>query len=442
MSTMMRLPETGMDKAQLFSTMEELRAEDADWKHAKTWSLVYFAGEDILAVAKEAYMRFFSENGLNPMAFPSLRRFERDVVQMSLSMMHAPDAAAGSMTSGGSESLLMAVKTAREWARKTRPHVTAPEMLIPLSAHPALEKAAHYFDVKAVHIPLDAGFRADAEAAKKMVNENTILIVGSAPAYPQGVLDPIEALAAIAKERGILCHVDACLGGFLLPFFAGIGRTLPLFDFRVAGVTSISADIHKYGYAAKGASVVMYSTRELRRLQYFSYADWPGGLYASPSMTGTRPGGAIAAAWAVMKYLGQSGYERLARETMATADALQKGINAIPRLRILGNPDASVFAFDSDRVDVYQLADLMEKKGYKLDRQQRPPCLHMMVTAAHSVIKDAFLKDLAIGVAELAETKPAPEGSAAMYGMLGAAPDRDAVGSMLIDFMDGLDTMP
>jgi glutamate/tyrosine decarboxylase-like PLP-dependent enzyme len=442
MSSLKRLPQSGMDKARVFSTMEELRTEDADWKHAKTWSLVYFAGEDILGVAKEAYTRFFSENGLNPMAFPSLRRFERDVVQMSLSMMNAPDAAAGSMTSGGSESLLMAVKTAREWARKTRPHVKEPEMLIPLSAHPALEKAAHYFDVKAVHIPLDAEFRADAEAAKNLVNENTILIVGSAPAYPQGVIDPISALAALASSRGILCHVDACLGGFLLPFFAGIGREIPLFDFRVPGVTSISADIHKYGYAAKGASVVMYATRELRRYQYFSYADWPGGLYASPSMTGTRPGGAIAAAWAVMNYLGQSGYERLARETMQTADALRKGINQIPGLRILGNPDASVFAFDSDRVDVYQLADLMEKKGYKLDRQQRPPCLHMMVTAAHSVIKDAFLADLGQAVSQLWETKPAPEGSAAMYGMLGAAPDREAVGSMLIDFMDGLDNMP
>jgi sphinganine-1-phosphate aldolase len=439
---MKHLPESGVKKDDVFQTMEQYRADDADWKRAKTWSLVYFAGEDILEVAKEAYTRFFSENGLNPIAFPSLRRFERDVVQMSLSMMNAPPEAAGSMTGGGTESLLMAVKTAREWARKTRPHVKEPEMLIPISAHPALEKAAHYFDVKSVHIPLGADYRADVEAAKGLVTPNTIMILGSAPAYPHGVVDPIAGLAAIAAKHGILCHVDACLGGFLLPFFPGIGRELPHFDFRVPGVTSMSADIHKYGYAAKGASVVLYRTRELRRHQYFSYADWPGGLYASPSMAGTRPGGAIAAAWAVMNYLGQKGYERLARETMATADALREGIDAIPELRILGKPDASVFAFDSEKVDVYQLADAMEKKGYKLDRQQRPPSLHMMVTPAHAVIKDAFLAELRQGVLELSETKPVAEGAAAMYGMLGAAPDRAAVSGMLIDFMDGLDNMP
>jgi glutamate/tyrosine decarboxylase-like PLP-dependent enzyme len=439
---MRKLPNAGTKKQDLFAQMDQYRTDDADWRRAKTWSLVYFAGEDILAVAKDAYTRFFSENGLNPIAFPSLRRFERDVVEMSLSMMRAPADAAGSMTSGGTESLLMAIKTARDWARATRPHIKEPEMLLPLSAHPAMEKAAHYFDVKAVHVPLDADFRADANAARELVTPNTILVVGSAPAYPHGVVDPIRELAEIAAKHGILCHVDACLGGFLLPFFEGIGRKLPDFDFRIPGVTSMSADIHKYGYAAKGASVVLYRSKALRRHQYFSYADWPGGLYASPSMTGTRPGGAIAAAWAVMTYLGREGYERLARETMDTSDALREGIERIPGLRLLGKPDASVFAFDSDKVDVYQLADAMEKKGYKLDRQQRPPCLHMMVTPAHAQIKDVFLADLAAAVNELAETKPVAEGAAAMYGMLGAAPDRAAVGSMLIDFMDGLDNMP
>jgi len=435
----MRLPIQGTPRDVVLEEMDRLRDGDADWRRARTWSLVYQAREDVLEVAKEAYLRFFSENALNPMAFPSLRRLENEVVGMTAGMFHAPEGAAGAMTSGGSESLLMAVKTARDWARVERPEVERPEILLPVTAHPALEKAAHYFDVVAVHVPVGADFRADVQAARDLAGPDTILVVGSAPAYPHGVIDPIEQLADVATAHGALFHVDACLGGFLLPFVERIGRRVPPFDFRVAGVTSMSADVHKYGYAAKGASVVVYRTRALRRHQWFAYGDWPGGLYGSPSMTGTRPGGAIAAAWAVMRYLGEAGYDDLARVTMETTERLLRGVAATPGLRVLGEPDMSVFAFTSDAIDVYVLGDALERRGWKVDRQQRPPCLHLMVTPAHAPVTDEFLADLRECVREIEATKPVPQGAAAMYGMLGAAPDRAPVPGFILDFMEGLE---
>ncbi|MBC7543986.1 MAG: aspartate aminotransferase family protein [Candidatus Sericytochromatia bacterium] len=432
----MQIPQTGLSHEDVMAKLEENRGNDADWRHAKTWSLVYSAGEDIERVVKEAYLKYFSENALNPNAFPSLRQFEGDVISMAVTMLHGEEDSVGSMTTGGSESLLMAVKTAREWARENMPHVTEPEMLAPLSVHAAIEKASHYFGVKVVHIPLDAGFRADVAAARELVTPNTILIIGSAPAYPQGVMDPIEDLAALAQEKGILCHVDACLGGFLLPWVEKLGYPIRPFDFRVPGVTSISADIHKYGYAAKGASVILYRTRDLRRHQFFVYPDWPGGLYASPTMTGTRPGGAIAAAWAALNYIGEAGYMRLAKVVMDTTKSLQAGIRAIPELKILGEPDMSVTAFTSDDIDIYMLGDRMEERGWKLDRQQLPPCLHMMVTPPHAAIIEPFLSDLRECAASLQGTDATPEGAAAMYGMLNSLPDRDAVKDFLRDFME------
>ncbi len=435
----MEFPKSGTAREAILEAMEASRGDDARWREAKTWSLVYNAGDDVLQVAKDAYLAFFSENALNPLAFPSLRKFEREVVGMTMAMLHAPEAAVGNMTSGGSESLLMAVKTAREWARTERPEIKAPEMLLPASAHPALEKAAHYFDVKAVHIPLGADFRADPTEARKLFTSNTILVVGSAPAYPQGVIDPIPALAALAKEKGVLCHVDACLGGFMLPWCEKLGHPIRPFDFRVDGVTSMSADVHKYGYAAKGASTVMYRTRALRRYQYFTYGDWNGGLYASPTMTGTRPGGAIAAAWAVMKYLGEEGYLRLAKQTMETTRALMDGVAAISGLQIQGEPEMSVFGFTSDSIDVFVLGEEMGARGWKLDRQQLPPALHLMVTPAHAAIVERFLADLRECTEKIRETKPTPEGAAAMYGMLATVPDRSMVPQLLLEFMDGLE---
>lgn len=433
------LPEKGLSKEGLFREMRETQRADANWKGGKTWSLVYYGGKNIDEIIQRAYQMFFHGNGLNPMVFKSLRKFETEVVAMAASLLGGGGDAAGTMTSGGSESIFMAVKTARDYARFKTPGVTTPEMIVPVSVHPAFEKAAHYLNVKPRRIPLGKDFRVDVAAAKEAITENTILLVGSAPAYPHGVMDPISELAAIAQERDIWFHVDACLGGFILPFLKELGRDLPPFDFQVPGVSSLSADLHKYGFAAKGASVVLYRSRELRRHQFFVYPDWPGGLFASPTSTGTRPGGSIAAAWAVMKYLGKEGYLELARDIMDITEALKEGIASLPELYILGKPEMSVFAFTSGKLDVYLLADAMDARGWHLDRQQRPPCLHLMVTPAHAGIVDEFLKDLRDSVAEVKGKKGGESGGmAAMYGMMGTLPNRKAVGDFLLDFMDSL----
>lgn len=432
----MKLPPTGRPRDELLAEMRAIGSRDVDWRHGRLWSFVYYAGDDVAQVLQDAYTEFFYTNGLSPMAFRSLRKFESEVIAISADLLGCPEAV-GNMTSGGTESILMAVKAARDWARAER-GIREPEMVMPVTAHPAFDKAAQYLGVKAVHTPVRDDLRADVEAVRAAANENTVLIVGSAPCYPFGVIDPIPDLAAIARERGICCHVDACLGGFLLPFLRKLGHPVPPYDFSVPGVTSISADLHKYGFSVRGTSTIMYRDSALRRYQFFSYADWPGGLYGSPTMTGSRPGAAIAASWALLHYLGEEGYLRLARVTLETARALMDGINAIPGLAVRGEPDMTLFAFGSDELDVYALADAMDARGWTLERLQLPPNLHLVVTPAHAQAVEPFLSDLAEAAREVADRGPAPGGTAAMYGMLGSLPDRARVQSVILDFIDGM----
>ncbi len=441
----MKIPSKGAPREKVLGTMQEYRDADADAARARLFSLVYATRPDVLAVAKEAFTSFFSENALNPMAFPSLRRMETEVIAMTLDLMQAPEGAAGTMTSGGSESLLLALKTARDWARAERPQVTSPEVLLPTTAHPALFKAAHMLGLRVVVVPTAAGFGVDAAAARRLVTDDTILIVGSAPQYPHGVVDPITELAAIAAERGILCHVDACFGGFMLPWVERLGHPVPAFDFRVPGVTSISADLHKYGYAAKGASTVLYRTRALRKHQFYVHADWPGGLFVSPGVLGTRPGGAIAAAWAVLHYLGEEGYLELATRAMNATKAIASGVREIPGLCILGEPAMSAIAIGTRSsggeppLDVYVIGDLMSARGWFFDRGQSPPSLHLTVSPAHEAIADEFLSDLRACVEETRSSKEQPQGKAALYGMLGSLPDRAFVRDALLELMDSFD---
>jgi len=447
----MKMPKQGTSKDDLTAQMEKYRAADGDAAGARLFSLVYNTRPDVMEVAKDAYLRFFSENALNPMTFPSLRRFESEVLAMAQELFHAPQGAAGSMSSGGSESLLLAVKTARDWARAERPNIKDPEILLPVTAHPALHKAAHMVGVKTVVIPMRADFTADVDAAKALFSERTILVVASAPQYPHGVMDPVAELAALAESRGALCHVDACIGGFFLPWVEKLGHEVPAWDFRVRGVTSISADLHKYAYAAKGASTVVYRTRALRRYQHFVHADWPGGLFGSPSVLGTRPGGAIAAAWAVMNYLGEEGYLDLARRAMDATGKFVRGIKETPGLRLLGKPVMSCIAFGADAaavagpngegLDLYVLGDRMQARGWRLDRQQNPPSLHLTVSPAHDEIADTFVKDLRECTKDVVDSGAQAEGAAAMYGMLGKLDDRGMVRETLLDFMDGLEAM-
>ena len=433
------LPARGTPGDQVLKEMSDLRVNDAKWKEGRTWSLVYYPGEELYDFLKKAYTMFFAENGLNPGAFPSLRKFETEVVAMTAGMLRGGPEACGAVTSCGTESIMMAVKTYRDKARAERPEITAPEMIIPETAHPAFYKAAHYLDVKAVRIPVRPDFRADVKAMGAAVTDSTILIAGSAPSYPQGVIDPIEELAALALEKGLGCHIDACLGGFMLPFVRKLGYPLPAFDFRVPGVTSISADVHKYGFAAKGASTIIFRDKDLRRHMFYVFTEWSGGIYAHPTMTGTRPGGSFAAAWAIMKHLGEEGYLRIAESIMKTTKKLIDGINSIPGLYVLGKPDMTVFAFTSDSLDIYALGDAMEARGWSSDRQQRPACLHCMVALAHEKVADQYLADLRECALALSENKSSvPEGTAAMYGMMGTLPDRGMIKEFVMNFMDDL----
>ncbi len=471
-------PQEGKPKDAILRAMADARDRDVRWREGKAFSMVYFAGDEILDLLKAAYTMFISENGLNPTAFPSLRKFETEVVGMTASLLGGDAAVCGNMTAGGTDSILAAVKTARDWARARNPRNTAPEMVLPITAHPAFDKAAHYFGVKVVHTPVRADSRADAAAVAAAVTERTILIVGSAPSYPHGVVDPIPDLAQVALERDLLCHVDACVGGFVLPFARKLGYPVPPFDFTVPGVTSMSADLHKYGYAAKGASVILYRNAELRRHQFFVATGWPGGIYASPALAGTRPGGAIAAAWAVMNFLGEAGYMAITDTMMRTAAKLRDGINAIPGIAVLSNPDMCVMAIGSDKLDVYEVADELQVRGWHLDRQQFPPSLHLTVTYAHAATADAFLADLAAAVSQVRRpnlrrwashagtaavgsiTRILPERwvsrltslagplagkggglpgrSAPMYGMMAALPNRGDVDQIVLDVLDGL----
>ena len=476
---MLKLPSQGMPSELVLERMRELRERDADWRAGKTWSLVYHAGDQVTELLKEAYAMFFSENGLNPMAFPSLKTFEAEAVAIAAGLLGGDEDTAGSMTSGGTESILMAVKTAREWARVKEPAIAAPEMVLPVTAHPAFQKAAHYFGVKLVQIPVLSDYRADVEAARSAITPNTILMVGSAPSYPQGVVDPIIDLAQIASENGILFHVDACVGGFMLPFVRELGYPVPDFDFGVPGVTSVSVDLHKYAYAAKGASVILYKNKALRRHQFFVCTDWSGGIYASPTMTGTRPGGSIAAAWAVMNHLGEEGYLAIADTVMKTVTKLREGIEAIEGIRILGDPAMSILAIGSRRLNVYEIGDELTVRGWHMDRQQYPPSLHLTVTRAHAQVADQFLHDLEQAVARAsrfslsslstrakvalvraaAKALPSswmsalasrsssmtglsgadmPTRSAAMYGMMASLPNRGDLNELVLGVLDSL----
>ena len=439
----MRIPEQGIAGQQVLAEMQAMRVEDADWRSGHTWSLVYHASDEHSEFLKEAYTALFSENGLNPIAFPSLRRFEAEVVRMTASMLNGDASVVGTMTSGGTESLLMAVKTYRDWGRATK-SIERPNMVLPRTAHAALAKAAHYFDVEPVWVEVGDDLRADVRAMADAMTSDTVLLVGSAPNYPHGMIDPIEDLGKVALDGGVGLHVDGCLGGFLLPWVERLGYPIPPFDFRVPGVTSMSADVHKYGFAAKGASTVLYRTAELRRHQFHITTSWPGGIYASPSMAGTRPGGAIAAAWAALRVMGEDGYLAIAEEIMLAARRLIDGVASIDGVRVLGNPTVSVFAFesDSDDVDIFAVADALEARGWHMDRQIMPSSLHVMVTSpSHAQVVDEFLADLEAAVGQVRGNPAASQqGQAAMYGMMTTLPDTGMIDEVVLQLIDGLYT--
>ncbi len=423
------IPARGRSAEEILAELAARAGGDADWRAGRVFSLVYHAGaahEDLL---HRAHARFASANLLNPIAFRSLKQMESELVEMAGRLFHCAGAV-GAVTSGGTESILCAVAAYRDRARRERPWIRRPELVVPSTIHPAFDKAAHYFGVRLVKVPVGPDLRADVRATARAIGRRTIGLVASAPQYPHGVVDPIGELGVLAQARRLPLHVDACVGGFLLPWLERLGRRVPRWDFRVPGVTSISADLHKFGYAAKGASVLLWRSIEAMRHQFFVATDFPGGIYASPTLLGTRPGGPIAAAWAALHALGEDGYLALAGAAAGAADRLRAGIAAIPGLAVLGEGDATIVAFSALGLDVYAIADRLEARGWTVDRQHRPASIHLTVTANHAPIVDAYLADLAAAADEVRrDPRLARSGTAPMYGMAARLPLRSLVAS-------------
>jgi len=432
-----RLPTVGRSRDDILAGMRQLAEREIPrWRDGYVSGAVYHGDPDYLAFLSQAYALHSVSNPLHVDLWPSIARYEAEIVAMTATMLGGEPGVCGTVTSGGTESILLAMKTYRDWARERR-GIRRPEVIAPVTAHAAFDKAAHYFGIQLVRIPVDDEFRADVAAARRALTRNTIALVGSAPSFPHGIIDPITDLAALAQDRRIGMHVDACLGGFVLPWAQRLGYPVPPFDFSVPGVTSISVDTHKYGYAPKGASVILYRTEELRRFQYYVAADWPGGLYVSPTMAGSRPGALSAAAWAAMVSMGEQGYLEATRRILETAHRIRAGIEAIPELRILGDP-LWVIAFTATRLDIYRILDRMAQRGWNLNGLHHPPAIHICVTLPHTApgVADRFIADLRDAVAAVRREPHARGGMAPVYGMAASLPFRGVISDLLRRYLD------
>jgi len=390
----------------VLARLRELRSGDLPTHGGRTLAYVYDSGlSEVDEIAAAAHALASSANGLDPTAFPSLLKMENDLVARAAGLLggaESDSATVGTVTSGGTESCLLAVLAARD----AQPDLERPSLVLPETAHAAFHKAAHLFGVRKIVVPVDPEtFRADPAAMAAAIDESTVLVVASAPSYAHGVIDPIAEIAAAASARGIRMHVDACIGGWVLPYFAKLGAELPLFDFRVPGVTSISVDLHKYAYCAKGVSVLLHASAELRRTHYFASAAWPGYTMLNPTLQSTRSGGPLAAAWAVVHHLGENGYLRLASAVREAVGRIRAGATEIPGLRILGDPDSTLLAFTAadDGFDLFTVADEMKLRGWYVQPQfaegGSPVNLHLTITAANHGSEAEFLADLTASVA-------------------------------------------
>ncbi|EXB40318.1 Sphingosine-1-phosphate lyase [Morus notabilis] len=469
------LPSVGLG-AEVLEIMKIEKTKDPVWQ-GKCSGTVYVGGSECeghFSVLNEACSMFAHTNPLHSDVFQSVVRFEAEVVAMTAALLGGKDKSSGrqicgNMTSGGTESILLAMKSSRDYM-KSKKGITRPEIIIPESAHSAYDKAAQYFNIKLWRVPVNKEFQADVKAIRRYVNRNTILIVGSAPGYPHGIIDPIEELGELASSYGICLHVDLCLGGFVLPFARKLGYPIPPFDFSVKGVTSISADVHKYGLAPKGSSVVLYRNHDIRKHQFVAVTEWSGGLYVSPSMAGSRPGSLVAGAWAAMMSLGEEGYLENTKQIMDVSKRIQKGytmftflpfkfffllggepedaifgfycllvcsVKEIPELFIIGRPDMTIVAFGSEVVDIFEVNDILTSKGWHLNALQRPNSIHICVTLQHVPVVEEFLRDLKESVNTVKENPgPINGGLAPVYGAAGRMPDRGMVQELLVNYMD------
>jgi len=440
MESFTRLPEEGMSEKKLLDELRTLQQMGHHrWEEGRVSGTVYHGGEDITRISARAYELFIWSNPLHPDVFPGVRKMEAEIIAMVVAMYNGGPSACGTTTSGGTESILMAMKAYREWGLSEK-GITAPEIVAPVSAHCAFNKAAHYFGMKLVHVPVDPRTCCvDLRALRRAITSNTVAIVGSVPSYPHGACDNIEALSELALRYGVGLHVDCCLGGFLIPFMEKAGFNMRPCDFRLPGVTTISCDTHKYGFAPKGSSVVLYKTKELRSYQYFVAPDWTGGIYASPTIAGSRPGALLAGCWATMLRVGEDGYVKCTREIITAARKISSAIKRIPGLKLMGEPEVCVVAFASDDFDIFLLGEQLTNKGWNLNSLQFPSSIHICITFANKDSADDFIQDLTSLTAELMKTPgKKAEGAGAIYGMAQAVPDRSIVDNIARCFIDTL----
>lgn len=394
------IPATGADWPTLQAQMQEAAKNDVQWRDGKAAVYVFHSGDHVMQVAHDAYGMFIAENGLGPAAFPSLRQMEKEVIDMALSLQHAPDSGAGSMTSGGSESILLAIKACRDHARAQGASGEL-EIVAPYSVHPAFDKGAQLMGLRVVRVPVGDDFRADVAAMADAITPQTVMLVGSAPCFPYGVIDPIDALSDLAQARELWLHVDACVGGYINPFLAEVSAHPPQsYDFQHAGVSSMSLDLHKFGYAAKGASTILYRDKSLRDAQAFLFDDWPCGQMYTPTFAGTRPGGAIAAAWAVLNYLGHSGYCERAQRIEEAKQALIDGVKALG-LEVFGDPRSSIVAFGWSDGDILAVGEGLYEEGWFSSRLTQPDGIQLMISPEHHKTMPNYLKVLEKYVGEV-----------------------------------------
>jgi sphinganine-1-phosphate aldolase len=433
----MQIPEKGLPKEQVLGTLQAFKSRDMDWKAGKVWCYVYNPGNEPAKVVKEAYLSFLTENGLDPTVFPSMLKLETDVVRMLATLLRGDENVVGHLTTGGTESIILAVKTARDRTRALHPEIARPEMVLPKTAHASFHKAAHYLGITPVVVDVNpVTFKVEVEAMRAAITKNTILLVASAPNYSQGVIDPIAEIGTLAQEKGLLFHVDGCVGGIHLSFMRKLGYEVPDFDFSVPGVTSISADLHKYGYAAKGASCIMYRDKDIRKYQLFACTDTTGYTLINTTVTSSKSGGPMAGAWAILTYLGEEGFMEIVQIVQQTTQKLIDGVNAIPELEVLGQPAMCMFSFKSEAINVYQLADAMARRGWYIQGQFSTPLtprnLHLSVNYGTVMQADALLVDLRECVEEVKGMDPIDsDGIRAMVSMALQSPDPEAAFNQL-----------
>ena len=389
-------PETGTNRELVMARLRELKAGDVDWRDGRASMFMFKANDEVSRLGQDAYVEYFNENALgSTSAFPSVRKMETEVVQMALDLFKAPEGARGYMTTGGTESIIQAVQSCRNWSRAARGQPAHRGNIVAFeTVHPAFDKAANLMDLEVRRIPVDPWTAPSVAALESAIDTDTILLVGSAPNYPYGSIDPIAELGELAQRRALWLHVDACVGGYLAPFARQIGRALPTFDFSIAGVSSMSADLHKYGFCPKPASTVLYRTADQAKQQVFDADVWPSGRFVTTTLVGTRPAGGVAAAWAMIHFLGAEGYRAIASELMASIDAYVDGIHSIDGLRVVGKPDLAVVAFTSDQVDMMRVAGKMSGKGWLPGLIRKPTGIHRMMSMLHAGSNDQFLADL------------------------------------------------